>query len=84
MVEALRVGGGRLRLAGKVRIAYDGVDPDLPEHPQLHCTGSVRYIRRADRGYFLEVESKRDLTSDLCLADGAHRFELTTGGLRRK
>jgi hypothetical protein len=83
-LEAMRVGGGRLRHSGKVRIAYDGVDPDLPEHPRLHCTGTVRYISRLEGGYFLEIEATRTATSDLCLPDGAHRFELTTGGLRRK
>lgn len=83
-LEAMRVGGGRLRHSGKVRIAYDGVDPDLPDRPQLRCTGTVRYLNNPDRGYLVEIEATRSTTSELCLPDGAHRFELTTRGLRRK
>ena len=83
-LEALRVGSGRLGHGGKVRVAYDGVDPDLPDRPALRCTGDVRYVARPEGGFFLEIEATRSATSDLCLADGAHRFELTTLGLRRR
>jgi hypothetical protein len=83
-IEALRAGSGRLRSAGKVRIAYDGVDPDQPDSPALHCTGTVRYLNRTDRGFFVEIEATRTTASELCLADGKHRFELGASGLRRR
>jgi hypothetical protein len=82
-VEAHRVASGRLRLAGKVRVAYDGVDPDQPGSPALRCTGIVRYLNRTDAGFLLEIEATRSTASELCLADGNHRFELTLSGLRR-
>ncbi len=83
-LEALRVGGGRLRHGGKIRVAYDGVDPDLPDRPALRCTGDVRYINRPDGGFFVEIEATRSIVSERCLADGAHRFELASSGLRRR
>lgn len=83
-IEALRVAEGRLRHGGKVRIAYDGVDPALPEQPALRCTGDVRYVNRPGGGYFVEVEATRSTASELCLGDGRHRFELTMRGLQRR
>lgn len=83
-LEALRVASGRFRHGGKVRVAYDGVDPELPERPALRCTGDVRYITRPDGGFFLEIDARRSSASELCLPDGAHRFELALHGLRRK
>lgn len=83
-LETLRVASGRLRHAGKIRVAYDGVDPDLPDRPALRCTGDVRYISRPDGGFFVEIEATRSIASARCLADGAHRFELTLRGLRRR
>lgn len=83
-LEALRVASGRLRHGGKVRIAYDGVDPDLADRPALHCTGTVRYLNRTDGGFFVEIEATRTTASELCLADGKHRFELGASGLRRR
>ena len=86
-LEALRVAGGRLRHAGKIRIAYDGGDPDapdLPDRPALRCTGDVRYINRPEGGFFVEIEATRSRASESCLADGTHRFELTLRGLARR
>lgn len=75
-LEALRVGGGRLSPAGKIRIAYD--------EGELHCSGLVRYINRPDGGFFVEIDARRSAESDLCLPDGTHRFELSVHGLQRR
>jgi hypothetical protein len=83
-LEVIRVGGGRLVRAGKVRLTYEGVDPDLPDGPMVTCTGSVRYLHHPDRGYLLEIVASRTAPSELCLADGVHQFELGVHGLRRR
>ncbi len=83
-IEALRVGGGRLARAGKVRIAYDGVDPDLAGRPAVRCTGTARYVARPGGGWLVEIAATRSEISELCLSDGVHRFELGIHGLRRR
>jgi hypothetical protein len=75
-LEALRVGGGRASPAGKIRIAYDA--------DGLQCSGVVRYLARPEGGFFVEIDAHRSADSDLCLADGTHRFELSVHGLRRR
>ncbi len=83
-LEALRIGGGRFHRGGKIRIAYQGVDPDLPDKPPLTCTGTVRFLNHPDKGWLVEITATRSLESALCLATGAHRFELGLHGLRRR
>lgn len=75
-LEARRVSEGRLRHAGKIRIALDD--------GAVTCTGKVRYVNRPGGGFFVEIDATRSAPSDLCLADGTHRFELTALGLRRR
>ena len=75
-LEALRVGGGHLSPAGKIRIGYDA--------DGIQCSGLVRYLNRPDGGFFVEIDARRSAESDLCLPDGTHRFELSVHGLRRR
>jgi hypothetical protein len=82
-LEVARVGGGRLARAGKIRVAFDGTDPAHPEAGALVCDGTVHYLARPDRGFYVEIEAVRSADSELCLATGRHRFELGSGGLRR-
>ena len=80
-VEVYRVGGGRLVRGGKVRVAYDGADPTAGA---LTCDGTVRYVARPNRGFYLDIDAIRSTDSELCLATGHHRFALGAGGLRKE
>ncbi|MBE7448079.1 MAG: hypothetical protein HS111_04075 [Kofleriaceae bacterium] len=83
-LEVLRVGGGRLVRAGRVRVAYVGVDPELPGPGEVTCTGAARFAPHPDGGWLVEITSTRTAPSSLCLADGVHRLELGAAGLRRR